>query len=93
MRSTPELEGQPVVKQLRHTCRKGEEWRESDVPIFLDKNGGTESGYFNLIYRPMIEIGKITGLLQPAVDVLEQINARKHLEQAKDTLKLALSSA
>ncbi|MGZ3763761.1 MAG: ATP-binding protein [Mucilaginibacter sp.] len=89
----PELVGQPVVDQLYHTYRTGEEWRGIEVPIYLNKNGGKELRYFNLIYRPLIEEGQITGLLQSALDVTEQVNARKDLEQAKDTLKLALSAA
>lgn len=89
----PELVGQQVVDQLYHTYHTGEEWRGNEVPIILSKNGQSEQGYFNLIYRPLIEDGKITGLLQSAVDVTEQVNARKDLEQARDTLNLAISAA
>jgi len=89
----PELVGQPIVDQLYHTYRTGEEWQGNEVPVFLKMNGGLEQRYFNLIYRPLIEDGKITGLLQSAVDVTEQVNARKDLEQAKDTLNLAISAA
>jgi PAS domain S-box-containing protein len=91
--AVPELVGQPVVDQLYHTYRTGKEWQGNEVPIFLKKNGNTELRYFNLVYRPLLEDGKITGLLQSAVDVTEQVNARKDLEQAKDKLELALSAA
>ncbi|MGZ3944216.1 MAG: PAS domain-containing protein [Mucilaginibacter sp.] len=89
----PELIGQPVVDQLYHTYQTGEEWRGNEVPITLLGKKGPELRHFNLVYRPLVEDGKITGLLQSAVDVSEQVNARKDLEQAKDTLKLALSAA
>ncbi len=89
----PELIGQPVVDQLYKTYRTGEEWRGNEVPIILSNNEEPELRFFNLIYRPLVEDGKITGLLQSAVDVTEQVNARKDLEQAKDTLNLAISAA
>ncbi|WP_295790774.1 ATP-binding protein [Mucilaginibacter sp.] len=89
----PELVGQPVVDELYNTYRTGEEWRGNEVPIILSNNGEPEQRYFNLIYRPLIEAGKITGLLQSAVDVTGQVNARMDLEQAKDTLNLAISAA
>lgn len=89
----PELVGQPIVDQLYHTYRTGEEWRGNEIPITLSKNEEPELRYFNLIYRPLIEDEVITGLLQSAVDVTQQVNARKDLEQAKDTLNLAISAA
>ena len=89
----PELVGQPIVEQLYHTYRSGEEWHGNEVPIVLHNNGEPQQRYFNLIYRPLVEEGKITGLLQSAVDVTEQVDARKDLEQAKNTLALAISAA
>lgn len=89
----PELVGQPIVDQLYHTYHSGEEWKGNEVPILLSPNNELQQRYFNLIYRPLIEDGKITGLLQSAVDVTEQVNARKDLEQAKDSLALALAAA
>jgi PAS domain S-box-containing protein len=89
----PELIGQPIVDQLYRTYRTGAEFRGLEVPIMLNKTGRPEQHYFNLVYRPLVEEGKITGLLQSAVDVTEQVNARKTLERAKDSLALALSAA
>lgn len=89
----PELVGQPIVDRLYHTYRTGEEWVGNEVPITLEVDGTPQLRYYNLIYRPLIEEGQITGLLQSAVDVTWQVKARKDLEQARDTLKLALSAA
>lgn len=89
----PELVGQPVVDRLYHTYRTGEESIIYEEPIVLATNGTPETRYFNLIYRPLIEDGEITGLMQSAVEVTEQVRARKELEEIKDTLTLSLMAA
>jgi two-component system sensor histidine kinase VicK len=89
----PELKGQPIIDRLLHTFRSGEEWKGYEQPIVLNKNGNAEQYYYNLAYKPLIENGKITGVLQSAIEVTEQVKSRKELEQARDTLKLAITAA
>lgn len=89
----PELVGQPIVDQLYRTYRTGQEWRGFEVPIILNQNGKPEQHYYNLVYKPFLENGEIIGLLQSAVEVTEQVNARRELEKTQDTLKLALQAA
>ena len=89
----PELVGQPVVDRLYHTYRTGEESIIYEEPIVLYTKGISETRYFNLIYKPFWEDGQITGLMQSAVEVTEQVRARKELEEIKDTLTLSLTAA
>ena len=89
----PELKGQPIMDQLYRTFQTGEIWTGYEQLIFINRNGKPDPGYFNVSYKPLYENGKITGVLQSAVDVTEQVRARKDLEKAEDTLKLALKAA
>jgi len=89
----PELIGQPIVDRLYHTYRTGEEWSGIEVPIVREIDGKIETRFYNLVYKPLIEDGQITGLLQSAVDVTEQVTARVELEKIKDTLALSLNAA
>jgi two-component system sensor histidine kinase VicK len=89
----PELEGQPVMKILFDTFYKGESWTGYEQPILIKRNGKESQGFYNVSYKPLIENGKIVGVLQSAADVTEQVNTRKNLEKAEDTLKLALLAA
>ncbi len=89
----PELEGQPILERLYHTYRSGEAWNGYEIPIVLAVDGNTEQRFYNLSYAPLIEEGKITGVIQSGVDVTEIVRARKELEQAKDTLNLTITAA
>lgn len=40
--------------------------------------------YYNLAYRPLKENGRITGMIQVAVDVTEQVVSRKKLEESEN---------
>ncbi|MDB5135595.1 MAG: hypothetical protein JWP37_2198 [Mucilaginibacter sp.] len=89
----PELKGQPILDKLYHTLHTGEEWTGYEQPITITRDGKPEQRHYNITYKPLLENGQITGVLQSAIDVTLQVKARQELEQAKDTLKLAISAA
>lgn len=89
----PELEGQPVIDQLNYCFNNGEKWEGYEQPILLVKDGVEVYGYYNVTYQPFIENGRIAGVLHSAIDVTEQVLARKKLEKTEDTLKLSLLAA
>ncbi|MEP6713547.1 MAG: ATP-binding protein, partial [Ferruginibacter sp.] len=89
----PELEGQAVMKILFDTFYTGEPWTGYEQPMVIKRNGEELQGFYNLSYKPLIENGKVTGVLQSAVDVTKQVNDRKSLEKAEDTLRSALLAA
>ncbi|QXV64023.1 PAS domain-containing protein [Mucilaginibacter sp. 21P] len=78
----PELEGQPACNMLYDIYRTGEPVYGYDTPVQLKRNGQIETGYFNFSYTPLIENGHITGIVDMAVEVTEQVMARKELENA-----------
>ncbi|MBC7654055.1 MAG: PAS domain-containing protein, partial [Oligoflexus sp.] len=89
----PELVGQPILEKLLEVYKTGKSWSGIEELVFLDRNGKNEERYFNVSYTSFVENGEITGVLQSAIDVTEQVMARRNLEKAEDTLKLAISAA
>jgi hypothetical protein len=83
----PELHSQPeVMGRLQHVMRTGEPFVGLEFPMALDKrgNGTPEEVFFNLVYQPVRdERDRVTGLLTHAVEVTEQVHARRRAESAE----------
>ncbi|WP_198170185.1 PAS domain S-box protein [Mucilaginibacter arboris] len=79
----PELKGQPVVDKLYHTYQTGEEWTGYEQLVLMDREGKSYQGYYNVTYKPLIENGQITGVLEVAVDVTEQVQARQKILESE----------
>lgn len=88
----PELKGQPIIDIIYHTYRTGEESNVIEAPILLNRKGSPYQGYFNITYTARRENGNITGIMQSGVDVTEQDNARRMVEQAEENLRTAIDS-
>jgi two-component system sensor histidine kinase VicK len=90
----PELRGQPFLQILNTVFRKGIPFEASEMHAVLDHEGVMQELYFNLIYQPIKDAaGQTTDILVVAADVTEQVNARKHIEWAKESLRLAIEAA
>ncbi|HSB93384.1 MAG TPA: ATP-binding protein [Flavitalea sp.] len=83
----PELSRQPVMEILEQVIDSAESFIGSEVPIDLEIDGMLKTLYFNLAYTPMIEEGKVTGILHSALDVTEQVIARKKIEESEAELQ------
>jgi two-component system sensor histidine kinase VicK len=89
----PELKGQPIIDILYHTYRTGEERKVVEAPITLNKNGVSYQGYYNITYTAIIEEDDITGVMQSAVDVTDQVHARNQLVSAYEQARLSKEAA
>lgn len=89
----PELKGQPAYDLLTQVFRSGQTQRRRDTPVYLHRNGRLETGYFDFTYTPLIENGKVKGIIDMAVEVTEQVNARKSVEESAQQLKQMVMSA
>ncbi|QJD96033.1 PAS domain-containing protein [Mucilaginibacter robiniae] len=78
----PELAGQPACELLYDIYKTGKPAYGYETPVQLKRNGQVETSYFNFSYTPLIEGGQITGIVDMAVEVTEQVKARHGLEQA-----------
>ena len=77
----PELEGQQAAEMLVRTFEEGVAHSEISNPIMLNRNGNLEQGFFNFNYTPFIEDGKVTGVINMAVDVSPQVLAIQEREK------------
>ncbi|QPH38915.1 ATP-binding protein [Pedobacter endophyticus] len=77
--AVPELHGQPPYDLLYEVYTTGITYQGFETPVTLVRNGKQEEGYYNFTYTPLIENGKITGIIDMAVNVTEQVNASKQL--------------
>lgn len=89
----PELKGQSAAKMLEETFRTGRPHSEHSNPVTLNRRGQLENGYFNFNYTPFIENGKVTGVIDMAVEVTPQVLAiqeREFIIKEKDALEETL---
>ena len=83
----PEVNGQQILKIAQEVVDTGKAFRGPEVPVNLQRNGELEERYFNVSYTPLIEEGQVTGVILLAVDVTEQVTARKEIEESQEALK------
>ncbi|MFY0529216.1 PAS domain-containing protein [Archangium gephyra] len=87
----PEIASQPAVMEAqRRAMRTGEPFVGREFPVTLDRQGKGrgEETFFNLVYQPLRdEHGEVAWLLTHAVEVTEQVHARRKLEAAEAELR------
>jgi two-component system sensor histidine kinase VicK len=90
----PELEGQPFLGLLDEVYTSGKPFYANEIRALLEHEGILREFFFNVVYQPIqVEGGPTTDILVVAVDVTEQVTARKKVEQAELTLRLAIEAA
>ncbi|WP_229958853.1 CHASE domain-containing protein [Pontibacter silvestris] len=75
--------------RLQKVFETGEPFVGNEVLSSINNgdNGGLISGYFNMVYQPLIDsVGKVEAVLIFAVEVTELINARKELSSINEEL-------
>jgi len=89
----PDLEGQGFFELLDRVYATGEPFVGNELLGRFDRNGDgvMEDGYFNFVYHPLADgDGGVRGIMIHAVEVTDQVVARKEVEQkAEELLRLA----
>jgi PAS domain S-box-containing protein len=88
----PELKGQYVWDQVQNVYNKGIPFDQSEVLVPHNRTGEIKGYYYNLAYRPLIENRQIIGMIQTAVDVTEQVTARKKLEESESRFRNVINT-
>jgi len=88
LEALPELSGQRPFNLLHSVLETGDTIFGDDTPVDLKRNGKIERGYFNFTYAPLIEDGKVTGVIDMAVNVTKQVLAQQSKQELNDQLKL-----
>jgi PAS domain S-box-containing protein len=81
----PELEGQGFYELLDSVRSTGQPFVGNEVPaeVVRDSSGKAQQGFFNFIYQPMRGAdGTVNGIFVHAVEVTEQVLARRAVERA-----------
>ncbi len=81
----PELHGTGLFEILDTVYRTGATYSASELAVKLERgNGKLEEGYFNFIYQASHDAaGAVDGILVHAVEVTDQILARKQVEESE----------
>ena len=90
----PELEGTGIFEILDKVYTTGEPFIANELPVTLLKESGKlEEGFFNFIYQASLDAnGHIDGILVHAVEVTDQVLARKKIEESEQKFRLLADS-
>jgi PAS domain S-box-containing protein len=78
----PELAGSDWERLLQRLYREGEPFVADEYPVTLDIGGGPEQRFYKLSIQALRQpSGATEGLMAIAVDVTDQVRARRRLEQ------------
>ncbi len=83
----PELKGQQALQTVINVQRTGIPYRGDEQAVDLIVNNKLERHYFHFSYTPIMESGKIMGVLHIALDVTRQVESRKKIEEGQEQLK------
>ncbi|MBO9583934.1 MAG: PAS domain-containing protein [Flavobacterium sp.] len=89
----PELEGQYVWEQVLKVYNEGIPFDQSEVLVPHNRTGKLKNYYYNLAYRPLIEDGQITGMIQVAVEVTQQVLARQKMEESESRFRALVNAS
>jgi two-component system, OmpR family, sensor histidine kinase VicK len=92
----PELVSQPLRDILLNVYEKGETYAVSEllIPIATHDASPMQDRYFTFNYLPRTaEDGTVDGIMVFVFEVTEQVNARKGVERAEESLRMAVDAA
>ncbi len=78
----PELEGQPFFELHDRVYQTGEPWGRPETPVRYDRDGtGVQDTWFDMRFEPVRDAeGRVVAILNFAVDVTDQVRARRQVE-------------
>ena len=96
LEAVPEIKGAQIYTILHEVYHTGKafEGKELLIPLARTSDGPVENRYFNFIYQArQDEKGGYDGILVFVIEVTEQVNTRKEIERAKESLQMAVDAA
>ena len=80
----PEIQDQPFLKILDDVYTGGKPFYANEIRSLLEHEGILKEMFFNLTYKPVLNAKGLTSdILVVAIDVTEQVNSRRKLEQSE----------
>lgn len=94
LEALPEIEGQGFIELLDQVRTSGKPYYANEIAVTLIRHGKEEVVYVNFVYEPYFEAdGTVSGVMQIATEVTEQVNARKKIEESEQRLRNLISEA
>ncbi|MCC3157796.1 PAS domain-containing protein [Hymenobacter sp. 15J16-1T3B] len=89
LEALPEMREQGFKELLDQVVASGQAFAAQEVTALLPRNGTVQSVYLNFVYQPLRNPqGEVTGVAAVAVDVSEQVAARRASEASARQLRL-----
>lgn len=89
----PELEGQPFLQILDDIYTTGIEYNAQEAQADLFVDGKLRTYYFNFTYKPLRNVdGDVYAVLDMAVDVTEQVLARRAIEESESRFRTLMEA-
>jgi PAS domain S-box-containing protein len=90
----PELIGQPFPQMLQNVYETGQTYEGSGELASLERGGVLQPYYFDFSYKPIRNAsGEVYAVMDMAVDVTSQVNARKALVESENKLRNVIETA
>ncbi|MFD2147473.1 PAS domain-containing sensor histidine kinase [Mucilaginibacter antarcticus] len=90
----PEVIGQGIDVLLENVFSTGERFIANELPVNLLRNGELQLVYLNFVYEALKDSdGKIYGIAAVAIEVTEQVAARRKVEEVEERARLAIEAA
>lgn len=85
----PEINGQGIIELLDQVYQTGVAYEGKELLIYLERSpGNKEARYFDFLYQPIYnDTSDIEGILVHAIDITEQVIARKRSEASEDRFR------
>lgn len=89
----PDARGQGLEKILSDVFEKGENFRATELPVDLIRNGMPDTVYQNFVYEPYKnEQGAVEGIIAVTIDVTAQVMARRRIEENEKIFQFLLNA-
>ena len=87
-KAMPDVAKQGFEELLNGVFKTGIPFLGNEVPLTLVRNGVPQELYANFVYEPLYEDDKnISGIMVVGIEVTEQINSRKNIEQSEERFR------
>lgn len=90
----PEARGQGFEDILLKVYTSGEHYQAHELPVKLLHDGVPDTRYVDLVYEAFRENdGNIAGIIAVAIDITNQVNVRRKIEEAEKRGRLAFEAS
>ena len=92
----PELEGTGFYELLDSVYASGRPLTGNEVSVMIDRNGDgkLEEVFLNFVYQPTFNTdGEMDGIFVHAVDISDQVAARKAIEESEERYKILIKES